>query len=234
MIAQNMDISPLQHQFPILLHVIDEASGMESYVYTCPGLVALCGMNNKAIGITCNALTQLKFSADGLPVAFIVRGVLNQKKYADAVDFLHRITHATGQNYLIGGPQKAESYECSVKQVIQYKPKGKDRMVYHTNHPIKNKNYFPLLLEALEKRKITLEDYDSRCHRLNALEKQFKAGDQAVPLPLMKKILSDRTDYINNDYTYGTLIMVLSPQPELHLAPGRPDEQKFRVFRFKH
>ncbi|UCH94756.1 MAG: hypothetical protein JSV88_31470 [Candidatus Aminicenantes bacterium] len=232
-VAQNMDIPDFLHSFPTLLHVVDEASGIESYVYTIPGLVGLCGLNNKAIAITCNALTQLQFTGDGLPVAFIVRGVLAQKDYDDASRFLKEITHATGQNYIIGGPRNVESFECSVNQVMKYQPEKLKHLVFHTNHPIVNKNYFPRFLRALKKRNITLEDYDSRCKRFNSLSRTFKEGDRPVSLEFIKTLLSPRAEYINNDYTYGTLIMKLTPQPELHLSPGRPDETVFRVFRFQ-
>ena len=80
------------------------------------------GPSLKTIGICCNELPQLNHAADGLPVAFVHRGVLAQSTLDDAVAFIQQIKHATGQNYMIGGPQKIVTYECSANKVSQFVP----------------------------------------------------------------------------------------------------------------
>lgn len=231
-VAQNMDIPTYLHGSPVLLHIRDEAAGIESYVYTIPGLVGVCGLNSKAVAITCNSLTQLQFSREGLPVAFIVRGVLTRKSYLEAEKFLKTITHATGQNYIIGGPGYIESFECSVNTVVNYRPNKFKQLVFHTNHPVVNKNYLPSFLRGLRESNLTLLIYNSICKRFGSLSQQFKTGDRHLSMADIKILLSNRDDHINNSNTYGTLIMQLSPVPRLHLAPGRPDKTEFRIFNF--
>src|SRR5262245_9106836 len=110
-VAQNMDIDRFYHGYQTLLRIKHEGSGLESFVFTCPGVIALNGLNSRAVAIACNTLIQLAHNRDGLPVAFIVRAVLEQRTFDDAVRFIHEVKHASGQNYIIGGPEKAGSFE---------------------------------------------------------------------------------------------------------------------------
>jgi hypothetical protein len=50
---------------------------------------------------------------------------------------------------------------------------------------------------------------------------------------VLKDIFRDRDTIINNRGTFGCTIMVLGENPELHISPGRPDEEPYQVFRFK-
>jgi isopenicillin-N N-acyltransferase like protein len=141
MVAQNMDVPSFADGFQLVLHVKEAHSDLEAFVLTQAGCIGLNGLNNRAIGICCNALWQLSSSRDGLPVACIVRGVLQQRTEEDAVAFLHKIKHASGQNYLLGGPAHAYGFECSAKRIGRFQPNGRDDAVWHTNHPLVNDDY---------------------------------------------------------------------------------------------
>jgi hypothetical protein len=54
-----------------------------------------------------------------------------------------------------------------------------------------------------------------------------------MDIDTLKDILSDREIIINNRSTFGCTIMILGSLPELHISPGRPDEEPFQVFGFK-
>jgi len=137
-VAQNLDIPAFTYGYQALLHIEYNDSPLECYVFTYAGLIAACGMNNYGIGEVVNALLQLNHRTDGLPVAFVNRGILERTTYDDAVKFLHDIRHASSQNYIIGGRQKASSHECSANKVSCFEPyKGATRL-YHTNHPLAN------------------------------------------------------------------------------------------------
>ena len=56
-------------------------------------------MNSRSVGVCVNAVTQLAYSPKGLPVAFVIRGILRQKTYDEAVKFLGDIPPAAPQNY---------------------------------------------------------------------------------------------------------------------------------------
>src|SRR5204862_7422542 len=102
--AQNLDIPAEAHGFQVLLRVRDESRGLQTLVVTESGLVAAAGMNSARVAITCNTLLQLRPCRAGLPVAFVVRGVLMQKDQAAALAFLQGVPHASGQNYIVAGP----------------------------------------------------------------------------------------------------------------------------------
>jgi hypothetical protein len=48
----------------------------------------------------------------------------------------------------------------------------------------------------------------------------------------LKNLYKIRASGINNAGTYACTIMILKDDPELHIAPGRPDVEPFQVLRF--
>src|ERR1700731_3679221 len=65
--------------------------------------------------------------------------------------FLHRIKHASVQNYIIGGPANVYDLECSATKVSPLKVKERDDVVWHTNHPLVNDDYNAKYRAALAK-----------------------------------------------------------------------------------
>lgn len=233
-VAQNMDIPTFFHGYQTLLHIKDETTDLEALVLTVPGAIGVNGLNNHAVAITCNTLLRLEYSKDGLPVSFIVRGVLKQKSLQEATDFLHRIKHASGQNYIIGGREGTHSFECSANQVAEFVPYKGAPLTYHTNHPLANDDYNHRYVANLKKQNKTPKEDPYFCNRLEALEKRLK-NNANVDIETIKSSLSSRdseTNPVSNKYTYACTIMVLSAQPELHIAPGRPHQTAFKTFRF--
>lgn len=234
MVAQNLDIPPFFHGYQTLLRIKDETTNLESLVLTIPGLIGANGLNSKAVAITCNTLLRLEYCKDGLPVAFVVRGVLKQKSLKAATDFLHNIKHASGQNYIIGGIEGTHSFECSANKVAEFIPYKGAQLTYHTNHPLANDDYNHRYVANLMKQNKTPKDDPYFCHRLEALERRLK-NNEKVDIEVIKASLSSRDNEknpVSNRSTYACTIMILSAKPELHLAPGRPHETAFKVFRF--
>jgi isopenicillin-N N-acyltransferase like protein len=233
-VAQNMDIQSYFQGYQTLLHIKDEAANLESLVLTVPGAIGLNGLNSNAVAITCNTLLKLEYSNDGLPVSFIVRGVLQQKTLKDAVDFLCHIKHASGQNYIVGGAEQTHSFECSANKVREFIPYKGAPLTYHTNHPLANDDYNHRYVANLQKQNKTPKEDPFYCYRFEALEKRLK-NNTKVDVEIIKTTLRSR-DYeknpVSNQYTYACSMMILSTNPELHIAPGRPHETPFQVFRF--
>lgn len=238
LVAQNMDIPLFYHGYQTLLHV-KHSSGLESFVLTAPGLIATNGLNSSAVAITCNTLTQLRPAREGLPVAFIVRGVLERRSLEEAEQFIRGINHASGQNYIIGGAEKAKSLECSAGKVTEYRPyPGADR-TYHTNHPLANDDFNPRYVERLNKNNKTLLEGAYYCYRFESVEKRLRDRAKVVDVAAIKETLSSR-DWeegkgkapISNSSTYACVIMVLSETPTLHIAPGHPHSTAFQTFAF--
>jgi sugar phosphate isomerase/epimerase len=233
-VSQTLDIPEFYHGFQTVLRIKGSAEEPEALVFTIPGVVAANGLNDRSVGVCVNAVTQLAYSTKGLPVDFIIRGILRQKSYPDAVRFLKEIQPAAPQNYVLGGPKEVASFERSASRVMEFSPFEGAEFTYHTNHPVNNDDFNPKFVEGLKKRGMTLEAYKARCPRFKFLGEIFKDNSATLDLATLKRVFSDRGSIINNERTYGCTIMVLGDHPELHIAPGRPDEQPFEILDFEH
>ena len=243
-VAQNLDIPAFTDGFQALLRIKYKDSPLESLVFTYAGLISLCGMNNHGIGQVVNALLQLNHRADGLPVAFINRGILERTTHEAAVKFLHEIRHASGQNYIIGGRMMASAHECSANKVSRFEPYEGATRLYHTNHPLVNADQ-GIYKEMLEREKDRWQPKhpDNSEIRFMALEKRLKDQKKRITIDSIKETLSSKDDPQNpvcrekradgrGAFTSGCLIMELSEKPVLHLAPGPPCVTEFRTYTF--
>lgn len=233
MVAQNLDIPPFYHGFQTLLHIKDPALDMETFLFTFPGFIAANGMNSYSVAVVVNAVQQLENSRDGLPVAFVIRGILQRKSYAEAVRFIKTIKHGAPQNYMIGGIEDMGSFECSTKHVSEFVPFENAAFSYHTNHPLKNLNYSESFKKHLDSMGVAPADYQYPCPRFQALENVFRDNSVRMDKDKLKEIFSNRQTVINNRNTFGCTIMQLGEEPVLLISPGRPDEEPFQVFHFK-
>lgn len=230
--AQNLDIPLFYHGYQTLLHIKDPERKLESFVFTFPGFIGANGLNNRPVSVNVNAIMQLEHSSDGLPVAFIVRGVLEKETYADAVKFLHTIKHAAGQNYIIGDVENMNSFECSENKVTKFIPFEGANFTYHTNHPLTNDNYSTELLEHLKAENKTPQEYEPYCFRFQSLKENFRDNSVTFDVEKVKTIFRSRDWKINRPSTFGCTIMVTSDNPELYISAGRPDEEPFFIFTF--
>jgi hypothetical protein len=240
-IAQNMDIETYNDGFQLVLHIKHQDTGAESFVLTLAGCIGLNGMNNKAIGICCNMLPQLNNCRDGLPVSCVVRGVLQQNSEKEATKFLHHVKHASGQNYIIGGPASVYSFECSAGQISRFKPSGREDVVWHTNHPLVNDDFISDYRVLLEKGTDLDKIEPNTRARLQALKRRLAVDSAKWCLPIIKDALTSkdspkypvcRPKGQEYAFTFASTIMVLSENPEFHVAPGSPDVTAYEKLSF--
>ena len=217
-IAQNMEPPRYLQGFPTLLHIKHDNFDLETYVFTFPGFIGLNGLNSKAVGITGNGLPDYHYKNKGLPVSFVVRGILEKTTLKDAIDFIYNIEHAKAQNYIIGGREKATCFECDSEEIFIFSDEENPNLTYHTNHYL-------------------VADYESKyCSRLKTLKEELVKRNFKIGYEDIKAILSSRKYNagrpISHYNTYGCTIMILSDNPELHIAPGRPDKNQFLIYKF--
>ena len=232
LVAQTLDIPTFYHGFQTVLRIRDDQGDLETLVFTMPGILGANGLNSRSVGLCVNAVTQLAYSTKGLPVDFVVRGVLRQKSYEDAVNFLRDIQPAAPQTYVVGGPGHAAVYERSAGKMIRFVPFAGAGFSYHTNHPMSNEDFRPMFREMLAGNKMTLGSYQGQCPRFNYMSRLFKDNSAVIDLDVLQALFMNRASGINNEETYGCTIMVLGEKPELHIAPGRPDEAPFQILGF--
>ena len=232
MVAQNLDLPNHFDGLQVLLHIKGPES-LNSFVFAPAGTIGMLGMN-KSLGVCVNTLLCLNHAKDGLPVNFVVRGILEQSTLDDAINFLHQIKHASGQNYIIGDMDRVVDFECSGNKVSQFVPYFGSRRVYHTNHSIANddrRTSIPQNHEELSQR--------SRA-RFGFLESQLKDTSKSITLETVQSILASHcvplcfhnTHKPGEGCTIGSLIMILSPSPELHLALPPPCRREYQKFGF--
>lgn len=226
--AQNMDIPAYFHGFQTVMRIRDESRGQDMMLLTIPGHLGITGMNSDGVSINCNILIQLKSALAGLPVTAIVRGVVARSTQADALAFVHEVDHASGQNYLIGGPERVLSLECSSDTIAEFRPFAEATFTYHTNFPLVNTNYSARYLEMLEENGRTVAEGLYRCQRIPSFEQRFGPGTEAFGVAEIKEVLASRdhdgVDVVSNAYTYASVIYVLDGSPRFLIAPGKPHE----------
>jgi len=233
-LAQNMDPPKFLHAYPTLLHIIDNETKLESYVFTFPGFVGLNGVNSNGVAITCNSMSMLNYSKHGLPVAFIVRSVLAKKHEQNAFDFIKEVPVGIPQCFIIGGISGIRCFECSANQKTEYYPFKDKNIALHTNFAVSNRDFNQKFIDLLAEYDKTIDD-PYYCPRFFLAYDKIKDVDYKLNYKSIRSILNLTEPQIwpiSNDNTYGCLIMELSKNPKLFLAPGRPDKTEFIEFSF--
>jgi len=240
-VAQNVDVETFRDGFQVLLHIRHPDSDLESFVLSTAGLIGFNGINNHSIGICCNALIPLRGCIDGLPVACVVRGVLQQRTVQEAVTFLQAIRHASGQNYIVGGLGGVIDMECSANQVIPFTPDSLHGVVWHTNHPITNTDY-----HAWYQAENNLFLPNSTT-RYQSLEKRLVHPFPGTRLEQIKEILISKDSKVHpicgskgedelytqiGMFTFASTIMVLGKEPTIYVSFGPPDTALYHRFEF--
>ncbi len=112
LVAQNLDLPVFYHGFQTVLRIRGNGGEPDALVFTIPGFIAANGLNDRSVGVCVNAVTQLAYSPKGLPVDFVIRGILRQKTYEEAVRFLKEIDPAAPQNYPHRRPRTGGGYRA--------------------------------------------------------------------------------------------------------------------------
>jgi isopenicillin-N N-acyltransferase like protein len=240
-IAQNMDIESYTDGYQVLMRLTKTNNRPEQLILTHPGLIALNGMNETGIGACMNTLMQLKASNTGLPVAFIVRRILNSTDKADLLQFIQTVPHASGQNYIIGIRGEVFDFEASANKVIRFDPQNANGTIYHTNHPLANEDVKDWFKKYDPSNKSAIDPGKSNSHiRLTAVQKRVKDAANVNDI-IIKEALRSKDDLDNpvcrapknGGFTFGSVIMTLSGVPFLQVTAGPPDESEYKKIEFK-
>jgi isopenicillin-N N-acyltransferase like protein len=235
LVGQTMDLPNWMDGFQTLLLIRGARPGLDAYVVTAAGMIALMGMNSHGLGVSVNTLMQLNSSADGLPVAFVTRRLIETPALGEAVDFLQEIRHASGQNYILGDVTGLRDFECSASRTVEHLGAA-DGRIGHTNHPLANRDLRTDLTEAWWARQAR----DSSC-RLETLARRLEGGpaftaDKAATMLSSRDhpefpVSQEITD-ADDGFTFAAMIAELGTQPRLLVAPGAPSRYPFTTVDF--
>ncbi len=242
LLAQTADNPFLWHDHLTLLHVIYPDSDLEIYTMTFSGLVGAYGLNNHGIGVCVNALGELKSGNGGLGVPFVSRRILEQTTLGQVDSLIHSLNFISGNNYVIGSPERVRDYECSANQVCEYIPPEGVSRLFHTNHALVNDDRTdsgrqdPDFETSLPKR------MPNSWGRYQTMETLLKNPEEPVAVETIKAVLSTHGEHpicshhdspdLGGSITNYTMIMELSETPVLHLAGGPACYSMFWRFKF--
>jgi len=239
-VSQNLDVESWMDGYQIVLHILGDVHTPEQYVLSCAGLVALNGINHHGIALCVNTLMELQASPDGLPVAFMIRGVLAQNTGAAALKMLTTAKHASGQNYILGIGDSVYDFEASANSVIRMAPDAAG-LVYHTNHPVANIDIKPWYKEYYEKYLAgKTQNFNSEIRF--ATLKRRASDSQAKDDAFIKTTLRSKDDAKNpvcvthlpdrGGFTFGSVIFSLSDKRTMEVTAGPPDESEYKLLTF--
>ena len=240
-VAQNMDIEGFRNGFQVVLRTQSPKSGIEQLVFTCAGFIATNGVNSSGIGVCVNALTELAYGWEGLPVAHMIRGLLMQPDMDAAVEFVTHVTHATGQDYLIGDRDHVRCFECSHGAVVEFPGDSASGTIAHTNHALVNEDFNAEYWRGLEEHPEGVDETSNSHVRLQTLRDMLAEHQGNVDADWVKTILRSRNGEhticvsyteLANGFTFGSSVMVLREEPILYASPGPPNANAYREFRF--
>ncbi|MCB9876892.1 MAG: hypothetical protein H6835_04735 [Planctomycetes bacterium] len=235
LVAQNLDLPEWMQGHPTVLRIHDASrrgahGALESLVVTVPGLVGANGVNNHRVAVGVNTILHLRPRPDGLPVAFVVRGLLARTSHADALAFAQQVPHASGQAYTIGGPDTAPCFEASAGGVVPWQPADCDGWRWHTNHPLRSRDWSPGWHHAAKEHGFDVEQVPG-CNRYDALTAAL-AGTRPDAAQVERALQECTAAPVCNAMTMTCTVMTLGEKPELRLTAGRPDQHPFHSFTF--
>jgi hypothetical protein len=225
LLAQTMDLGPHSEGTQAVLR-IREADGHEMLVVTRAGMIGLMGANAAGLGVCVNALTLLHHDRSGLPVAFVVRGMLGRRSLAEAKTFVQSVPHASGQAYHLASPDGLASYECSVAGAVAF-AEGESGFA-HTNHPLATDDVAPGVVEWPE---------TARSGERLAFLRDHLQGIRT--LDDCERLLEDRTApicFVGEDpagsVTIAAIALELTAPPAVRVALGPPTRAGFASVAF--
>ena len=223
-LSQNMDLRAYLDGGQALISTAING-GPRTTVMTICGMIGLCGANEAGVGVAVNTLWQLPSAADGLPVACIMRGILEQPNLAAATKWICQPRHASGQHYLIGDPGGFASFEASATLVSNIP--WKDSPVFvHTNHPVAAPPN-----ERLKKAEENSRGrYATLCNLMATKtptvdEVKAALSSREEPHPISVR---SSPDDATSTMTFASIVMELKRPPTIQLAGGPPCLNAYR------
>jgi isopenicillin-N N-acyltransferase like protein len=240
-IAQNIDLESYMNGYQVLLHIAATKNEPEQYIITCAGLVGFSGMNAKGIGVCVNTLMELQASVDGLPVAFIIRALLNKQNGNDALHFLKTVKHASGQNYILGVTDSVYDFEASANQVIRFLPNQQGSVVYHTNHALVNHDVKDWYVKYHEKVLAGKTKHMNSEARFTSLENYLNRLPEEISPEVIKQTLRSKDNASNPvcrpfkegaGFTFSSVLFTLGGRRSVQITYGSPDLSEYEEYFF--
>jgi len=229
-IGQNMDLGGYTDGAQVMLEIAGEGRSPDALVFSTAGMLGLMGVNAAGVGVCVNSLPQLPSAPEGLPVAFVLRCLLQARSLAAAADLVQTLPHATNQHYLIAEPGAARSFEASAAGVTEYHPPEPAR-IFHTNHPLAAATTIDEPPAARENSQARLASLATRLATAAADLGEIQAALCASDDPRHPVCRSIRVGGEPSTITTGSMISALSPSGvRAWASAGPPRERAYQAF----
>ena len=221
-LAQNMDLRAYLDGGQAVISTAHDG-GPRTTVMTICGMIGLCGANDAGLGVVVNTLWQLPSAADGLPVACVMREILEHRDVAAASAWIRKPRHASGQSYVIGDPAAFASLEASAAAVEEV-PWEKSPSYVHTNHPLCGTPRVRRAEENSRSRYQTLCDLiGGKSLAIGEVKSALSSSREPHPISV-RPAPNDPTSAM----TFASIVMELKHPPEIYFASGPPRIDSYR------
>ena len=215
-LAQNMDLRAYLDGGQAVISTMRD-DGPRTTVMTICGMIGLCGANDAGLGVVVNTLWQLPSAADGLPVACVMREILEHRDVAGASAWIRKPRHASGQSYVIGDPSGFASFEASAAAVDEF-PWEQSPSYLHTNHPLCGN---PRARRAEENSR---SRYQTLCNLMTDKSPtidEIKSALSSSEGPHPISVRPDPNDPVGG-MTFASIVIELKRPPEIQFVSGPP------------
>lgn len=227
-LGQNNDL-PRYYEGTQTVLRIKYPGGHEAIVFTWAGCVAQNGVNNKNVGVTMNIVPTAKGTENGVPMPFIIRGILEKSSADEAIKFVKSLGgSAAPMNFIIGDATKVVTVENTADGAKVFENFHGENWVAHTNH------HLDIDVATLPEGAVS-----KSVPRYQFLEQELKGKSRSVDAARVKEIFRTRPVLKNltTDPGFPTMesivIELVEGNPRCHIAPGPPDSNKYSTFDFR-
>lgn len=206
-------------------------SGMETLVYTHPGIPAYIGMNSAGLCLLWMAIDNGERSS-GLPTNILIREALNYTTLKSAVEYIEKSPKTVPNSYLLAHPEDGIcSIECSTSFFC---PVYSNDVIYHANNIVDKKM-------AINDKKLD-DPASSTISRFQAMGSLIEKYNGIIDMSVAKKMLSDHTRFPesicahprpNAIYAKTLASMVFHPaNGSMEIAFGNGCEVPYEIYSF--
>ena len=217
-------------QLDAVIHHRSE-SGMETFVYTHPGIPAYMGMNSAGLCLLWMAIDNGERSP-GLPTNVLIREVLYFTTLKSAVKYIEKVPLSLPNCFLLAHPDEGIcSIECSPSF---FRPVYSRSTLYHTNHILDEE-----MAVSERKKDDPASSTVSRYAAMGALIEKYHGK---IDISLAGRMLSDHTRYPESIcahprpsaiYSKTLASMVFQPESKsMKIAFGNGCEMPYESYRF--
>lgn len=210
-----------------VVHHKDLENGLETLIYSHPGIPAYMGMNNHGLAVMWTFIDNGK-RQEGLPTAGIIRKLLSFKTLKEAYEFLCEIPHAVPNQFTLAHSLEGiESVECFPNQL--YAQESAPIMI-HANH------------NSITKLEPEMGGSKTSHSRYKAMETIVQEKFGEITVEVGKEFLASHLNFPKSicnhpspehpmSKSLASMVFDLG-KGEMHVAFGNACEQPFHVYRF--